>query len=303
MAGVAFPKSIQIEQDLPNNLWTVTADAAQLSQVLMNLSVNARDAMPEGGELRFSAENLIASETCPQTVSGIKLGAYVVLSVADTGCGIPPEIKDRIFDPFFTTKPVGKGTGLGLATTRDIVTGHGGFIEVITHPGRGTAFRIFLPATVKAQFAPAATKEASLPLGHGELVLIADDEAIILEMSGAALEAAGYRVLPAHDGTDAVALGAEHKSELQVAVIDLEMPFLGGAATIRALQKINPSLEFIRMSGRVSSGYDHEDEDSSKSAFLQKPLSAEQLLEAVHAALPAEALANGTTRERPQKSQ
>lgn len=213
MARVAFPKSIQIRQDIPVVPWTVRADATQLSQVLMNLAVNARDAMPDGGELGFSAENLTVTDSGAPDVPGLKAGDYVVLTVADTGCGIPSEIRERIFDPFFTTKPAGKGTGLGLATTRDIVTSHGGFIDVASRPGHGTRFRIFLPATRETVAESAPARVATMPRGNGELILIADDEAAILEMARVALEAANYRVLQATDGAEAVALGAENKAE------------------------------------------------------------------------------------------
>lgn len=287
MARVAFPKSIQIHENLSSDLWTVKADSAQLSQVLMNLAVNARDAMPDGGELSFSAEKLAVADTGPQSVPGLKAGSYVVVNVADTGCGIPPEIKERIFDPFFTTKPAGKGTGLGLATTRDIVANHNGLIQVITAPKQGTTFRIFLPANSDASVAPVATASESAPKGHGELVLIADDEAFILEMTRLALEAAGYKVLRARDGTEAVALAIEHKGDLQVAIIDLKMPFLDGNATIRALHKINPSLKTVPMSGVVDSSERFATEGSGRHAFLQKPFSGAQLLEAVNEALRA----------------
>ncbi len=287
MARVAFPKAIQIHENLPNDLWPVKADATQLSQVLMNLAVNARDAMPNGGELSFSAENTAVTETGQHGALGLKPGSYVALSVDDTGCGIPPEIKERIFDPFFTTKPAGKGTGLGLATSRDIVSNHGGFIQVDTAPGQGSKFRIFLPANAEARVAPVAPVSESTPKGHGELVLIADDEAFILEMTRLALEAAGYRVLQARDGTEAVALGAEHKCDLQVAIIDLMMPFLDGAATVRALHKINPSLRIVRMSGVVDSAENVETDGFRGEAFLQKPFSGAQLLEAVDEAFRA----------------
>ncbi|MBI2813032.1 MAG: PAS domain S-box protein [Opitutae bacterium] len=287
MARVAFPRSIQIHEHLPSDLWTVKADSAQVSQVLMNLAVNARDAMPDGGELNFSAENREVADTGPHAIPGLKAGFYAVLNVADTGCGIPPEIKDKIFDPFFTTKPAGKGTGLGLATTRDIVQGHHGLIRVLTAPGQGTDFQIFLPANPDAPVAPMATASQSAPKGRGELVLIADDEAFILEMTRLVLESAGYRVLQARDGTEAVALAVEHKGDLQVAIIDRMMPFLDGNATIRALHKINPSLKTVQISGVVDPAECVAAGKTGGPPLLQKPFSGAQLLEAVNAALRA----------------
>jgi len=213
MARVAFPKSIQIHQHLPNGLWTVNADSVQLSQVLMNLAVNARDAMPIGGELSFSAENYEVTETGSLPVTGLKTGAYVLVGVTDTGCGIRPEIKDKIFDAFFTTKPIGQGTGLGLAMVREIVTDHDGFIQVVSHPGQGTEFRIFIPANSDGCEVPAATNDTDVPRGHGELVIAGDDEKFILDMARLALESAGYRVLQARDGNEALAPAGEHKKE------------------------------------------------------------------------------------------
>lgn len=287
MARVAFPRSIQIHENLPSDLWTVKADSAQVSQVLMNLAVNARDAMPDGGELNFSAENREVTDTGPHAIPGLKTGFYVVLNVADTGCGIPPEIKDKIFDPFFTTKPAGKGTGLGLATARDIVKSHHGLIRVLTAPRQGTDFQIFLPANPDAPVAPMATASKSTPKGHGELVLIADDEACILEMTRLVLESAGYRVLLARDGTEAIVMAVEHKCDLQVAIVDLMMPFLDGNATIRALHKINPSLKTVHISGIVNPTECVATEKTSGRPFLQKPFTGVQLLEAVNEALRA----------------
>lgn len=285
MARVAFPKSIEIRQDIPAVLWTVQADATQLSQVLMNLAVNARDAMPDGGELGFSAENLTITDSGAPDIPGLNAGDYVVLTIADTGCGIPSEIRERIFDPFFTTKPAGKGTGLGLATTRDIVTSHGGFIDVTSRPGHGTRFRIFLPATRETVAESAPTRVADMPKGNGELILIADDEAAILEMARVALEAANYRVLLATDGAEAVARGAENKAELRLAVLDVGMPILGGAAAQRALHKINPALRIIRVTGSVASAESAALEKSDGFTLLQKPFSVGQLLVAVHETL------------------
>lgn len=279
MARVAFPKSIQVQLKLPNDLWPVRADAGQLSQVIMNLEVNARDAMPEGGELRFTGENLVVSDTAHGAIPDLKPGRYAVLRVSDTGCGITAEHLPKIFDPFFTTKPVGKGTGLGLAIVRDIVRSHGGAIQLESSPSRGTTFSIFLPAVSTAIVEAAKPRAETMRKGNGELVLVADDEALVLEMARLALDSAGYRVLQAGDGTEALALAIEHKSELKLAVLDKEMPYLGGPATIRALHKAIPSLKTIEISGSMEAG---EAVGTADRVFLQKPFSAEQLLEAVH---------------------
>lgn len=285
MARVAFPKSIRVQLQLPNDFWPVRADAAQLSQVIMNLAVNARDAMPEGGELRFSGENVVVGSEAPGGVVELAPGNYAVLRVSDTGCGIAAEHLPKIFNSFFTTKPVGKGTGLGLAIVRDIVRSHGGAIRVESSPGDGTTFSIFLPAVSAAVAEAAKSRTDAVPKGKGELVLVADDEALVLEMARLALDSAGYRVLQAGDGTEAFALAIEHKSELKLAVLDKEMPYLSGPATIRALHKAIPSLKIVEISGSVASEEGGAATRTRENAFLQKPFSAEQLLEAVHEAL------------------
>ncbi len=279
MARVAFPKSILVELQLPNDLWPVRAEAAQLSQVIMNLAVNARDAMPDGGELRFSGENIVVRDAAPGAIPDLKPGRYAVLRVRDTGGGIPAEHLPKIFDPFFTTKPVGQGTGLGLAIVRDIVRSHHGAVQVESSPGRGTTFSLFLPAVSTAVVDAAKPRAETMRKGNGELVLVADDEALVLEMVRLALDSAGYRVLQANDGTEALALAIERKGELKLAILDKEMPYLGGPATIRALHKAIPSLRIIEISGSMEAG---EAARTADRAFLQKPFSAEQLLDAVH---------------------
>lgn len=285
MTRETFPKSIQMHALLPKDLWLVKADATQLSQLLLNLAVNARDAMPGGGELEFSAQNIAVSETDQARNPDAKAGPYVVIRVSDTGTGISSETLEKIFDPFFTTKPPGQGTGLGLATTQNIVKSHGGFIEVTSKLMHGTQFNIFLPAMPDAQTKSVVEERAEPPPGHGELVLIADDELLIREMTRLALESCGYRALLARDGIEAVALGTHHKEELRIAVIDTAMLFLEGSATIRALQKVDPLLRFIRISGAVDCADGTELTEPEVQAFLQKPFSAEQLLETVHEVL------------------
>lgn len=285
MARVAFPKSIEVQVDMPNGLWPVRADAAQLSQVIMNLAVNARDAMPDGGELRFAGENLVASETAPTENPDLARGCYTVLRISDTGSGIAPEHLPKIFDPFFTTKPVGKGTGLGLAIVRDIVRAHCGVIRVKSSRERGTTFSLFLPAVPNAIAETAKPPAEAARKGNGELVLVTDDETLVVEMARLALESANYRVLQASDGTEALALAIEHKSGLKLAILDDEMPFLSGPATTRALHKAIPSLKIVHTSGGARASQGVENACAGEHAFLPKPFSAHQLLNAVHAAL------------------
>ncbi len=199
-----LPKSIEVRERVPRDLWCVTGDPTHLHQVLMNICVNARDAMPEGGRLEIAAENVeIDQQYCSQEPDA-RPGPHLVIIVADTGTGIPPEVLEHMFEPFFTTKELGKGTGLGLATVLGIVKSHGGFVTVASQVGRGTTFRIHLPAHKSALPTPVAEAGAGAETGHGELILVVDDEEAVREMTRAALEAQGYRVLTATAGREAV---------------------------------------------------------------------------------------------------
>lgn len=270
-----FPKSIEIERDIPDNLWTVTVDATQIHQVLMNLAVNARDAMPNGGKISISAANCSIDESYARMNLEAKAGDYVVITFADTGIGIAPEIVEQIFDSFFTTKAVGKGTGLGLSTVRGIVKSHGGFVEVNSEVGKGTKFRVFLPADTQAIAAPAVDLE--LPRGHGELILIVDDETAIAEITKTALETHNYRVLTAHNGIEAIALYALHKYEIRVVLLDLMMPQMSGTSVVRILQKMNPQVQILAMSGSNAHIADVQ-AGNSVQGFLSKPFTTQELL-------------------------
>lgn len=204
IAKETFPKSIELSTDIGQNLWTVSGDATQLHQVLMNLSVNARDAMPDGGTLSISASNLVIDENYTRMNLEATVGAYIVITVADTGIGIPPAILDRIFEPFFTTKVLGKGTGLGLSTVVGIIKSHGGFVNVHSEVGKGTQFKVYLPASEVIE--TTELEEVESPTGHGELILVVDDEAAIREITETSLLTYNYKVLTASDGIEAIAL-------------------------------------------------------------------------------------------------
>jgi len=280
-----FPRSIQIGTHLPNDLWTIIGDSTQLYQVLLNLCVNARDAMPDGGRLQIQAGNLLLDEHDLRRQPDAKPGPYVVLSVLDTGTGIPPHVIDRIFDPFFTTKGVGQGTGLGLSTAMGFVKSHGGFMNVYSEVGRGTEFKVYLPAQETAATRQAEEERPELHKGNGELVLVVDDEAPILETTKATLEAYGYRVLTAKDGTEALASCAQHHNAISVVVTDMMMPFMDGPATIRALHKLDPAVKVIAVSGLMENKNRADLADTGSTLFLQKPYTTEQLLHALHEAL------------------
>jgi PAS domain S-box-containing protein len=273
-----FPRSIQISAKIPKGIWTITGDATQLYQVLMNLCVNARDAMPNGGRLQIELENLFVDEHYARMHVDAKPGAYVTMSVVDNGLGIPPHIIDKIFEPFFTTKESGKGTGLGLSTVLGIVKSHDGFVNVYSEEGKGANFRVYLPATKAMEQQPAAIESADMPMGHGELVLLVDDELAIREITGATLETYGYRVMTANDGAEAIALYAQHKNEIAVIVTDMMMPFLDGQATIRALQKLDPEAKIIAVSGLMQNHKADDAANNGKVIFLHKPYTTEKLL-------------------------
>ena len=272
-----FPKSITIATDVPQNLWLISGDATQVHQVLTNLCVNARDAMPQGGTLRLSARNEVVDAA---RVHGLHPdahpGSFVVLAVRDSGSGIAPEILDRIFDPFFTTKEIGKGTGLGLSTTLGIVKSGGGFVTVESERGKGTLFEVYLPAYEKAHapLPPAVARPA--PVAHGEMILVVDDEASIREVGRAILEANGYRVVTAANGAEGVTLYAQHQGEVRAVLTDMAMPIMDGPTLVRALTQQDPQVRII-----VASGFPGPETPASLpgvQAVLLKPYSVESLL-------------------------
>jgi PAS domain S-box-containing protein len=276
-----LPKSINIEFSLADKLWLVSADATQLHQVLMNLCVNARDAMPAGGQLMIKAENIVLDRNYARMHVEAEPGRYVMITVSDSGIGIPPETLNKIFEPFFTTKEIGKGTGLGLSTALTIIKSHGGFVNVYSEPAKGTQFTFYLRALDTGTPEQELKLETKLPEGHGELILVVDDEEAIREITRATLETFGYKVLTASDGTEAVALYAENRHEIEVVLTDMMMPFMDGPSTIRALQKLNPKVKIIAASGLAANEKAAEAASAGVNAFLAKPYSAEKLLTAV----------------------
>jgi CheY-like chemotaxis protein len=277
-----FPKHIRPQLSVPKGEWPILGDPTLLHQVLLNLSVNARDAMPNGGTLAIRADNVVVDEGSARGYERGKPGSYVVISVADTGTGIPGAIRDKIFEPFFTTKEVGKGTGLGLSTVLTIVKSHNGFIDVQRNSGGGTVFKIFLPtAETSRTGAPESESLAGMPRGNGETILIVDDEPSILAISGDTLETFGYRVLEAHDGAEALAKYQQHRDEIAVVLTDLTMPILDGNATIRELLKLNPAVKIIASSGFKTGQTGPITLPTPGRLFLAKPYTAEALLKTV----------------------
>jgi PAS domain S-box-containing protein len=273
-----FPKSIELHFNLPANLWTIIGDATQLHQIVLNLLVNARDAMPQGGKLVLAAENMVVDEGHAKQYFNAKPGNYVTVSVTDTGTGIPPEVLDRIFDPFFTTKEVGKGTGLGLSTVMTIVKSYGGLITVNSTLGKGTEFKVFIPATTVDTHHQKEDSQRKLPSGHGESILVVDDEVSIREITKETLEAYGYKIQTAKDGVEALTYIEKNRNKFRLVLTDMMMPNMDGGSLIRTLQRLAPEIKIIAVSGLTDPETLDKIKSSRVEAFLPKPIQAENLL-------------------------
>ncbi len=274
-----FPKTIEASISMSSDLWAVSGNATQLHQVLMNLCVNARDAMAEGGTLTISAENFFIDENYAKMNIEAKIGHYILIIISDTGIGISPQIQDRIFEPFFTTKELGKGTGLGLSTVLGIIKSHGGFINVYSEPRKGSKFQVYLPAQQVSEVME--DTEPELPIGNGELILVVDDEDSIRDVTKTSLETFNYKAMTACDGIEAIAIYAEHRNEIEIVLTDMVMPVMDGLTTIRTLQKINPLVKIIAVSGLVSGDKINAATEMGVKAFLSKPYTAKQLLQTI----------------------
>jgi CheY-like chemotaxis protein len=242
--------------------------------------------MPEGGQLSISAQNVVVDEMTALANPGAQSGPHVYIAIADSGCGIPPDIIDRIFDPFFTTKNQGKGTGLGLATVLGIVKAHGGFLSVKSAVAQGTEFQIYLPAVFEFAEAEPKTPANAVPLrGGGETLLVIDDEACVREIVGDTLEAYGYRVILAPDGLSGIALYRQHASEIDAVLTDMMMPNMQGAEVIAALHGIKPDLPIVAMSGLIESQKFGLTPKAGKLEILKKPMNTEDLLRSIQSLL------------------
>ena len=276
-----MPRSIEVKFDIEPELWVISADPTQIHQVLMNICINARDAMPAGGSITIKASNVIVDENYARMNIDAEPGRYVLLTISDTGTGMGPEVISRIFDPFFTTKEIGKGTGLGLSTTLTIIKSHGGFLNVYSEVKRGSRFSIYLPSNNDAQHHVESLPEIKLPAGNGELILIVDDEENIRLVAEATLQKYGYRTMLAVDGTDALAIFAKHGDDISLVLTDMAMPYMDGTALIRALRKIDQNVRVIAMSGLASVDQTAELKEMNITHFLIKPYTAESLLNSV----------------------
>lgn len=286
IAQQTFPKNVLVEVKMAYDLAEVRGDPTQLHQVLLNLCLNARDAMPQGGRLILSAENVQLDENYVAMNPEAKPGPYVLIGVTDTGTGIPRELAEKIFEPFFTTKEAGKGTGLGLATVMGIVKAHGGFVSLRSDEGKGAAFSVYLPAAPREKTEPILQRPEELPRGNGELLLVVDDEESIRNVVRNALTRYGYQVVTATDGADGIAQYANLGPKIQAVITDLDMPVMGGVTMVQVLRRLNPTIRILVSSGLASRTQLEKRRGELRAlgveATLVKPYTAEQILRAVH---------------------
>ncbi len=285
----AMPETVKFITNLPEDLSNITGDLTQLHRVFMNLCVNARDAMPSGGQLTLSGHNTEVDQVAAEHNPDAQPGHYVCINVADTGIGIPEQIRETIYDPFFTTKEIGKGTGLGLSTVLAIVKNHGGFVTLNSKVGNGSVFSVYLPSTqskVQPEKAPPVTLP---PNGKGEMILVVDDELPICKMIETILTKKGYRVLTALGGHEALRLFAEHHEQIGAVLTDLAMPEMGGVELIRRLKAAQPGLPIIASTGQSSEQRYNDLNSLDVQWRLSKPYGAQQLLAIVREAVTSRA--------------
>ncbi len=276
-----FPKYIKISKSLPTEtFWKIWVDPNHIHQLLMNLCVNARDAMPQDGILHISAENFFVDENFSRMKLSAKIGFYVVMTVQDTGVGMTPEILERIFEPFFTTKELGKGTGLGLPTVIGIVRNYGGFVNVESEVGKGTKFQVYLPSVQEG--AKLQVPNLELPNGNGELILAVDDEVAILEISKTLLQDSNYRTLTASNGIEAISLYSQYKEQISVVLMNIMMPSMDGLTAIKILQQISPLVKIIAISGIATDSELTQVVGTGVNAFLRKPYTFPELLHTIN---------------------
>jgi CheY-like chemotaxis protein len=274
---------VQLETALAADLWPIMADYGQLEQVLVNLAINARDAMPEGGTLTLDTENVDADDVYVAARAGLAPGRYVRLRVSDTGTGMAPEVAARAFEPFFTTKPKGEGTGLGLATIYGIVTGAGGHVQIYSEPGLGTTFTVLLPATDAPMPEPDQRREPRR--GRGETILVVEDEAAMLEVARRLLEDGGYSVLTASGGEEALRIVSGHEGEIHLLLTDVVMPGMLGKEIAARVAQLRPGIPVLYMSGYAQAVIGPMGDLSSGHAIIDKPFTEAQLLDRVAEAL------------------
>jgi CheY-like chemotaxis protein len=287
MVADTFPKQVRLDTGVPEDIWAIIGDTTQMHQVLMNLFVNARDAMPDGGVITLAATNVLLTERDAALVQDARPGHFVRLSIADTGTGMSERVCERIFEPFFTTKGVGKGTGLGLSTVQAIVRSHGGFVTVRSAPGKGTTFEVHLPAETRAVTDAGPARRLTPARGIGELLLLVDDEPHIRMFASRLLERKGYRVVSAGGGEEGLVEFQAHLGEVALVITDMQMPRFDGRALIDGIRRVAPAIPVIAMSGLGLPELRAVGEDAAGRGVvhLMKPFTSDQLDAAVRRAL------------------
>ena len=271
-------KEITIYRELAEDLFIIEIDQAQIGQVLLNMFVNAADAMPGGGDLTLKTTNT-THEDMKGKLFDPKPGNYVLLTVTDTGIGMDKETRERIFDPFFTTKDTGHGTGLGLASAYGIIKGHGGYIDVASKKGHGTTFSIYLPASAKRVRRAVETAEEFVR--EKGAVLLVDDEEFILEVGRDLLQAVGYRVLTAKGGKEAIEVYRNNRDAILIVILDMIMPGMGGGEAYDRMKEINPDIKVLLSSGYSIDGRASEILERGCNGFIKKPFRIEELSEKI----------------------
>jgi CheY-like chemotaxis protein len=290
MLGRLIGEKFEIHLDCPDELPSVLADEGGMEQILINLALNARDAMPEGGTIEIATGLSVLDETAASSNAEARPGRFVRLSVTDHGCGMNPQVLARIFDPFFTTKDVGKGTGLGLSTIHGIVKQHEGWIDVSSEIGQGSSFRIFLPVSNATATAPASANgdNTAIEPGRGETILVVEDEGAVRELACAALQKRGYEVLNAENGPRAVEVWESNSAKINLLLTDMVMPSgMSGSQLAKALQSRNPLLKVLYTSGYSSEFLKKDSPGTQGIDFLPKPYDPQTLLRAVRTCLDA----------------
>ena len=285
---ITFPPDIDLVVKKDNNLWDIWGERTKLHQAILNLCVNARDAMPEGGKLTINTANIELNGENIKSIPNAKPGLYVLLEVSDTGSGIPPEILDKIFMPFFTTKESGKGTGLGLFIVKKVVEEHNGFIQVSSRPNEGTTFSMYFPAeTKRLSGEDRIEKLQSLPRGNGETILLVDDNEPVRTICREFLENYGYNVVEAVDGADAIGVYLKNKDNVRLIIMDMSMPIMDGPAAIKVIRKFDKSIPILAASALTTPPLHLDMEGDNIHVMLQKPFDLEELLTSIAAALKA----------------
>ncbi len=283
-----FPKSIEIVSRIDKDIWNIWGDFTQLNQGMLNLCVNARDAMPEGGKLTITAKNLMMDEKRAEKFVDIEKGPYVVITISDTGLGISSAIKDKIYDPFFTTKEPDKGTGLGLSTAWEIVKEHGGYIHLESEIGKGSNFVIYLPAIQTEEYTASVLQDKeTMPSGKGETILVVDDETAVLDITRLILKEFGYNVIIARNGQEAIDIMSVQNDRVKLAIVDMMMPVMGGKVVVDLLMNKYPALKIISVSGYQKDDDFVDMEEKLTDAFLHKPFDAETLLQTIDTVMRA----------------